>query len=80
MFYYQQFISWCMTNNMSINKILFFKKDIESQNKMCLFVKQHCNKKKLIDNVACIETTIHELKDLNYNIKNNLRMTICELE
>ena len=79
MFYYQSFLSWCFDTN-GINQFMFFRKNIDSQNKMCLFVKKHCMTKIFLNNVDCMETTIEQLKDLHYNIKNNLRMTICELE
>ena len=79
MFNYQLFLSWCVDTN-GTNKFMFFRKNIDSQNKMCLFVKTHCMTQIFLDSVDCMETTIDELKDLHYNIKNNLRMTICELE
>jgi hypothetical protein len=79
-FHYQPFLSWCFNNNGSIDKIMNFKKDIESQKKMCLFVRQHYKTQFFFDSIFCMEKTMLELKDLNYSIKNNLRMTICELE
>ena len=79
MFYYQLFISWCVDTN-GTNQFMFFRKNMDSQNKMCLFVKKYCKTKIFLNNVDCMETTMEELKELHYNIKNNLRMTICELE
>ena len=79
MYNYQSFFSWCVNNN-GINKFMNFKKDVESQNKMCLFVREYYKRNNFLTNIICMEETIHEVKDLHYNIKNNLRMTICELE
>jgi hypothetical protein len=79
MCYYQRFISWCVNNN-GRNQFMNFKKDAETQNKMCLFIRQHYKTKQFLNSILCMEKTIHELTDLHYNIKNNLRMTICELE
>ena len=79
MYYYQYFISWCITNNGS-NHFMHFKKEVELQNKMCLFIRQHYKTKQFLNSIFCMENTIQDLKDLHYNIKNNLRMTICELE
>jgi len=79
MYYYQSFISWCITNNGS-KHFMHFKKEVELQNKMCLFIRQHYKTTLFLENILCMENTILELTDLHYNIKNNLRMTICELE
>jgi hypothetical protein len=76
---YQSFFSWCVKNN-GRNQFMNFKKDTETQNKMCLFVREYYKRNNFLTNIICMEETIHELKDLHYNIKNNLRMTICELE
>jgi hypothetical protein len=79
MFYYQSFLHWCVNNN-GRNYFMNFKKDIESQKNLCLFVRQHYKISFFLESIQCMEKTILELKDLNYSIKNNLRMTICELE
>jgi hypothetical protein len=79
MYFYQTFISWCITNNGS-NHFMHFKKQVELQNKMCLFIRQNYKTNLFLENILCMENTILELTDLHYNIKNNLRMTICELE
>jgi hypothetical protein len=79
MFYYQSFLHWCVNNN-GRNHFMNFKKDFDSQTKMCLFVKTHYKTSFFLESIQCMEKTMLELKDLNYSIKNNLRMTICELE
>jgi hypothetical protein len=79
MYYYQNFISWCVNNN-GIDRFMYFKKEVELQNKMCLFIREHYKTKHFLNSILCMENTIQDLKEFHYNIKNNLRMTMCELE
>jgi hypothetical protein len=79
MYYYQNFISWCITNNGS-KQFMYFKKEVELQNKMCLFIREYYKTKQFLNSIVCMENTVLKLTNLHYNIKNNLRMTICELE
>jgi hypothetical protein len=79
MYYYQHFISWCITNNGS-KQFMYFKKEVELQNKMCLFIREYYKTKQFLNSIVCMENSILKLTNLHYNIKNNLRMTICELE
>ena len=81
---YQDFLSWCDTNNTSL---LQFKKTISNQKKFCDFIEKKYKSKKFIESITCTEVTLNRIKhffgknkhnqDLRY-LLTNLRMTICE--
>jgi hypothetical protein len=79
---YQEFLSWCNTNNTSL---LQFKKTISNLDKFCSFIEKKYKSKSIIDGVHCTEKLLSRVKrnskkqkDFGYLI-SNLRMTICEL-
>ena len=79
---YQDFLSWCNTNNTSL---LQFKKTLPSLNGFCNFIEKKYKSKGILDGVECTEKmlvtvkkTAKKQKDLGYLLRN-LRMTICEL-
>ena len=76
---YQDFISWCNTNNTSL---LQFKKTIPNVNEFCKFIEKKYKTKAMLDGVDCTERLFKRAskkqKNMIYLIKN-LRMTICEL-
>jgi hypothetical protein len=79
---YQDFLSWCNTNNITI---LNFKKTIKNLDNFCGFIEKRHKMKHMLE---CIEYTKKLLasvkglprkkKDILYLLKN-LRMTICEM-
>jgi hypothetical protein len=82
---YQEFLSWCNTNN---NSLLQFKKTTSNLNSFCKFIEKKYKSKRMLNGVNCSEDLLVKLK--NNNVKNkqqsetiyllhNLRMTICEL-
>ena len=79
---YQEFLSWCNTNNTSL---LQFKKTISNLDKFCNFIEKKYRSKSILDGVECTEKMLKRVKraskkqkDFGYLIRN-LRMTICEL-
>jgi hypothetical protein len=79
---YQEFLSWCNTNNITI---LNFKKTIINLEKFCKFIEKKYKTKNMLDGIECAETLFYRVKNskrkkkvLTYLLKN-LRMTICEL-
>lgn len=79
---YQDFISWCNTNNITI---LNFKKTTTNLDKFCEFIEKKYKTKSVLDGVECTEQLLHRIqtskkkqKGLTYLMKN-LRMTICEM-
>ena len=81
---YQDFLSWCNTNNTSL---LQFKKTTVSLDSFCNFIEKKYKTKSMLDGIECTEQlllNVHKSekktnkKDLGYLIRN-LRMTICEL-
>ena len=79
---YQDFLSWCNTNNITI---LNFKKTTTNLDKFCEFIEKKYKTKSMLDGVECTEQLLHLIKsskkkqkELTYLI-NNLRMTICEM-
>jgi hypothetical protein len=86
---YQDFLSWCYTNNTSL---LQFKKSISSQESICDFIEKKYKSKSLLNGINCSEKLLYDFNKLNTNtntkskkssdihyLVNNLRMTICEL-
>ena len=79
---YQSFLNWCLTNN----SILFvFKKTATNMSSFCKFIEQNYKSKTLLQNVDCFTGLVSAFKskkqltkDIKF-LKNNLRMTICEL-
>lgn len=78
---YQDFLSWCNTNNTSL---LQFKKTNINLDNLCMFIKSKYKTKSMIDGIDCTEKLLSTVnksskkKSLSYLIRN-LRMTICEL-
>ena len=78
---YQDFLSWCNTNNTSL---LQFKKTNINLDNLCMFIKSKYKTKSMIDGIDCTEKLLSTVnksskkKSVSYLIKN-LRMTICEL-
>jgi hypothetical protein len=79
---YQEFLSWCNTNNTSL---LQFKKTTANLDSFCKFIEKKYNSKTMLDGVSCIERLVGKVnrnsrktKDMLY-MANNLRMTLCEL-
>jgi hypothetical protein len=71
---YQDFLLWCETNN---SEILNFKKTSKSMLDFCGFIEEKYRKQELLQFIKMVET--NELTNNNKFIKNNLRMTLCEL-
>ena len=78
---YQDFLSWCNTNNTSL---LQFKKTIVNLDKFCKFIETKYKTRSMIDGIDCTEKLLTKVntslkkKSLSYLIRN-LRMTICEM-
>ena len=79
---YQDFLSWCNSNNIAI---LNFKKTTKNLENFCKFIEKKYKTKNMLDGIECTERLLYRIKnskrknkDLVYLIKN-LRMTICEL-
>jgi len=79
---YQDFLSWCNTNNTSL---LQFKKTISNLDSFCKFIEKKYKTKNILDGIDCTEKLLVNVKK-NYKKQNdfgyllqNLRMTICEL-
>jgi len=82
---YQDFLSWCRTNNTSL---LQFKKTTSNQHNYCKFIEKKYKSKSLLDDIDCTENLLLKLKkssrtkkgirDLGYLV-TNLRMSVCEL-
>jgi phage/plasmid-associated DNA primase len=79
---YQDFLSWCNTNNTSL---LQFKKTISNLDSFCKFIEKKYKTKNILDGIDCTEKLLVNVKR-NYKKQNgvgyllqNLRMTICEL-
>jgi hypothetical protein len=79
---YQDFLSWCNTNNIVI---LNFKKTTKNLDEFCKFIEKKYKTKNILEGVECTEKLLHlvksskrKQKDMLYLLKN-LRMTICEL-
>jgi len=79
---YQDFLSWCNINNISI---LNFKKTTKNLENYCKFIEKRYKTKNILDGIECTERLLYRVKnstkkqkDLIFLIKN-LRMTICEL-
>jgi hypothetical protein len=78
---YQNFLSWCKKNNLSL---LQFKKTIANQNSYCKFIENNYKVKGMIEGVrettAFLQSIDRKNKSSNYKyILSNLRMSICEL-
>jgi hypothetical protein len=79
---YQDFLSWCNTNNIAI---LNFKKTTKNLDEFCKFIEKKYKTKNMLEGVECTEKLLHRVKrstrkqkDILY-LLNNLRMTICEM-
>jgi hypothetical protein len=79
---YQDFVSWCNTNNI---EILNFKKTTKNLDEFCKFIEKKYKTKNMLEGVECTEKLLNRVKkssrkqkDMLYLLKN-LRMTICEM-
>ena len=79
---YQDFISWCNTNNILL---LNFKKTDKNLDEFCKFIEKKYKMKNMLDDVECSEKLLRRTKRLTLKQKDtqyllkNLRMTLCEL-
>ena len=82
---YQEFLSWCNTNNTSL---LQFKKTSSNINSFCKFIEKKYKTVTMLNGVKCNEDLLVKLKNKSKKNKqntdiiyllHNLRMTICEL-
>ena len=74
---YQDFLSWCDTNNISL---LNFKKTSTHINNFCAFIEKKYKTKNMLEGIKCIEKIFYNMKKKNkIYLLENLRMTICEL-
>ena len=74
---YQDFLSWCDTNNTSL---LNFKKTPTHINNFCAFIEKKYKTKNMLDGIKCIEKIFYNMKNKNkIYLLENLRMTICEV-
>ena len=79
---YQEFLSWCNSNNTSL---LQFKKTISNLEHFCNFIEKKYKSKNILEGVECTEKLLTRVKKISKKEKNiaylinNLRMTICEL-
>jgi len=79
---YNEFLSWCNTNNTSL---LQFKKTLPNMDSFYKFIEKKYKSKNMLDGVECTEVLVSRFnklgkkqKDVGYLLKT-LRMTICEL-
>ena len=75
--YYQEFIKWCKINNKG--SLFPFLQTNENQMGLCNFIKDHYKRKDYLKLIECVEKLIKE-REHNIFLKNNLRMTIIELQ
>jgi ribosome-associated toxin RatA of RatAB toxin-antitoxin module len=78
---YQDFLSWCKTNNFSL---LQFKKTIANQRAYCSFIEKNYKTRSMLASVKETDYFLHSIerknKKENYKyILSNLRMSICEM-
>jgi len=78
---YQDFLSWCKTNNFSL---LQFKKTIANQRAYCSFIEKNYKTRSMLASVKETNYFLHSIerknKKENYKyILSNLRMSICEM-
>jgi hypothetical protein len=79
---YQDFLSWCNTNNILI---LNFKKTTKNVENYCKFFKKKYKSKNILNGIECTEKLFYRFKNKKTKPKemlyllNSLRMTICEL-
>ena len=78
---YQDFLSWCKTNNFSL---LQFKKTIANQRAYCLFIEKNYKTRSMLASIKETNYFLHSIerknKKENYKyILSNLRMSICEM-
>ena len=77
MFFYQDFFIWCNKNNKTIFQS---DKTTKYQILFCDFIENQYKREKFLYFIQCIQQSMLSLKKSNLIIRNNLRMTICELE
>ena len=75
--YYQDFIKWCKINNKG--SLFPFVQTNENQMSLCNFIKDHYKRNDYLKLIECVEKNIKESEKNNF-LKNNLRMTIIELQ
>jgi hypothetical protein len=78
-FYYQDFFLWLNKNNTN-NSLFQSKQEVSYQLKLCAFIQSHYNMPDFIASIRCSEKTLTQLNNKQFNLRNNLRMTLCELE
>ena len=75
--YYQEFINWCKINNKG--SLFPLLQTNENQMSLCNFIKEHYKRKDYLKLIDCVEKLMKE-REYNIFLKNNLRMTIIELQ
>jgi hypothetical protein len=79
---YQDFLSWCNTNNILI---LNFKKTSKNVESYCRFIEKKYKSKNMLNGIECTEHLFYRFKNKKTKPKemlyllNSLRMTICEM-
>jgi hypothetical protein len=79
---YQDFLSWCNTNNILI---LNFKKTSKNVESYCRFIEKKYKSKNMLNRIECTEKLFYRFKNKKTKPKemlyllNSLRMTICEI-
>lgn len=76
MFFYQDFFIWCDRNNKTIFQS---GKTAKYQIAFCNFIESQYKREPFLYFIQCIQQSMLSLKKSNLIIRNNLRMTICEL-
>jgi len=85
MFHYQEFLQWCNENNLSL---IAFKKTNGNLQKFCEFIEKKYKREALLNaiNMCCLQhikidknQKKNKKKDIHF-LKNNLRMTLFEIE
>ena len=76
---YQDFLSWCLKNNLSL---LDFKKTTGNQMQFCKFIEKNYKTHSMLDGINESEFFLSKTKrkkGINKFILSNMRMSICEL-
>lgn len=74
---YENFLIWCMTNNISL---LMFKKTHKNLMEFCSFIENHYKNHRMITDIQRTEHFFHENKQNKTFLFKNMRMSICELD
>jgi hypothetical protein len=80
---YQEFLTWCKKNNLSL---LQFKKTPTNQTEFCKFIEKKYKTLQMLKNVSMTESFMKQITNENKNnnknidyLVTNMRMSICEL-